>query len=132
METYSIAIRQALYDRPLEEPRLWAVERRLHVLAARDKSGWSAKVLVLGIRLLDKLHIIRPIIQDIHYMQTSVVAKRWARRAQPKLLGTWDHIRAITTSRGHGAWGQLVFLAVCSIVFLWRVGDVASATWEWI
>ena len=46
VETYSTAILQAPYDRPLGEPLLWAVERRLHVLAAKGKGGSSAKMLV--------------------------------------------------------------------------------------
>ena len=41
---------------------MWAVERHLNVLAARGKSGSTAKVLVSGIRLLEKVHIIMPII----------------------------------------------------------------------
>ena len=36
------------------------------------------------------------------------------------------------TSRGHYVWGRLVFLAIYSIVFLWRVGDAASVTWVWV
>ena len=49
---------------------------------------------------------------DVHWMQTRTVAKRWARRARPKPVATWDHIEAITTNRGHRAWGRLVFLTV--------------------
>ena len=30
------------------------------------------------------------------------------------------------------ALGRRVFFAVCSVVFLWRLGDAASVTWEWI
>ena len=47
-------------------------------------------------------------------------------------MATWDHIEAITTIKGHWAWGQLIFLAVFSVVFLWRVSDAASVTWKWI
>ena len=46
------------------------------------------------------------------------IGKGWAHRAQPKPVATWDHIETITTSRGHWAWGRLVFLAICSIVYL--------------
>ena len=130
--TYSSAIRRALYDKPSEEPILWAVERRLNVLAAKGKSGSNAKVLVSSITLPEKLHIMQPIIRDVHWMQTMAVAKRWAHRAQPQPVAPWNHIEAMPTSRGHWACGWLVFLAVCSMVFLWRVGDAANVTWEWI
>ena len=62
VETRSGAVRQGLYDRPSEEPLLWVVERRLNVLAARRKRGSNAKTLVSRIRLMEKLHIIKPII----------------------------------------------------------------------
>ena len=79
METFSSVIRQALHDRPSEEPLLWAVEQRLNALAARGKSGSNVKAPVSRIRLAEKLHIMRPIIHDVHRMQTRAIAKRWSR-----------------------------------------------------
>ena len=78
-----------------------AVERRLNVLAAKGKSGSSATALISGMRLLEKLRIIKTVITEVHWMQARAIGKGWARRAQPKPVTTWDHIEAITTSRGH-------------------------------
>ena len=99
--TYSSALQQALYHSPSEGPLLWTVERRLNVLVAKGTTGSNTKALVSGIRLLEKLHIIQPIIRDVHCMQTRAGAKRWACRAQPKPVAAWDHKEAITTSHGH-------------------------------
>ena len=116
VETYWSA-RQALDDRPSEEPLLWVVERRLNVLAARGKSGSSTKVWVSGIRLLEKLHIIVPLIHDVHWMLTRAVAKRWARRVQPKPVATWDHIEAITTTGDIGCGADLCFWPSVALSF---------------
>ena len=132
MDTYTSALRQALLAGTPDELLVDAVERRLNILAARGKSGSSATALISGVRLLEKLRIIQAVVTEVHWMQARAIGKGWARRAQPKPITTWDHIEAITTSRGHWAWGRLVFLAICSIVYLWRVGDAASVTWEWI
>ena len=132
VDTYTSALRQALLASSPNELLVDAMERRLNVLAAKGKSGSSANGLISGVRLLEKLRIIKTVVTEVHWMQARAIGKGWARKAQPKTVTTWDHIEAITTSRGHWAWGRLVFLAICSIVYLWRVGDAASVTWEWI
>ena len=132
VDTYTSALRQALLAGTPDELLVDAVERRLNALAATGKSGSSATALISGVQLLEKLRIIQAVVTEVHWMQARAVGKGWARRAQPKPVTTWDHIETITTSRGHWAWGRLVFLAICSIVYLWRVGDAASVTWEWI
>ena len=132
VDTYTSALRQALLAGTPDELLVDAVERRLNALAAKRKSGSSATALISGVRLLEKLHIIQAVVTEVHWMQARAIGKGWARRAQPKPVATWEHIETITTSRGHWAWGRLVFLAICSIVYLWRVGDAASVTWEWI
>ena len=132
MDTYTSALRQALLASTPDELLVDAVERRLNALAAKRKSGSSATALISGVRLLEKLRIIQAVVTEVRWMQARAIGKGWARRAQPKPVATWDHVETITTSRGHWAWGRLVFLAICSIVYLWRVGDAASVTWEWI
>ena len=132
VDTYTSALRQALLAGTPDELLVDTVERRLNALAARGKSGSSATALISGVRLLEKLRIIQAVVTEVHWMQARAIRKGWARRAQPKPVTTWDHIEAITTSRGHSAWGRVVFLAIRSIVYLWRVGDAASVTWEWI
>ena len=132
MDTYTNALRQALLASTPDELLVDAVERRLNALAAKRKSGSSAMALISGVRLLEKLRIIQAVVTEVQLMQARAIGKGWARRAQPKPVATWDHVETITTSRGHWAWVRLVFLAICSIVYLWRVGDAASVTWEWI
>ena len=77
---YSSAVSLVLYVRWSEEPLVWAVERRLNVLVAKAKSGLSAKALLSGVQLMEKLHIIRLITTDIHWMHTRADGKRWARK----------------------------------------------------
>ena len=132
VDTYTSALRQALLASTPDELLADAVERRLNALAAKRKSGSSGTALISGVRLLEKLRIIQAVVTEVHWMQARAIGKGWARRAQPKPVATWDRVEMITTSWGHWAWDRLVFLAICSIVYLWRVGHAASVTWEWI
>ena len=118
VDTYTSALRQALLASSPDELLVDAMERRLNVLAAKGKSGSSANGLISGVRLLENLRIIKTVVTEVHWMQARAIGKGWARKAQPKPVTTWDHIEAITTSRGHWAWGRLVFLAIYSIVYL--------------
>ena len=59
--------------------------------------------------LLETLQSIMPIIQEAHWMQTRVVAKRWARRARPKLVATWTTLRPIPPARDIGRRANLCF-----------------------
>ena len=101
MDTYTSALRQALLAGSPDELVGDAVERRLNVLAAKGNSGSSATALISGVRLLEKLRIIKALVTEVHWMQARAIGKGWARRAQPKPVITWDHIEAITTSQGH-------------------------------
>ena len=57
------------YNRPPKELLVWAVQQRLNTLAAKGKSGPGAKLLVSGIQLVKKLHMIWSIITDVHASQ---------------------------------------------------------------
>ena len=73
--TYMQQVRMALRGCGTDEPLAVAIQRRFAELALRKRGYSAANNLVAGIRMLEKLKLIRATVTDLHRLQLRAIGK---------------------------------------------------------
>jgi hypothetical protein len=108
------------------------LQGRLNALARAGASGATARVLVSGVRMVERLGFFPTTVSPLHWLMVRAMEKKGKDGRRPQLWATGEQLESLQLYQAHWAWSKLVFLATCSVVYIWRISDAASVTWAGI
>ena len=130
--TYMQQVRMALRGCGTDEPLAVAIQRRFAELALRKRGYSVANNLVAGIRMLEKLKLIRATVTDLHRLQLRAIGKMAKAEDRPRVWATVADFQTLAERRVHWAWARVFFAVGMALTICLRISDVAQLPWGWL
>ena len=130
--TYMQQVRMALRGCGTDEPLAVAIQRRFAELALRKRGYSAANNLVAGIRMLEKLKLIRATVTDLHRLQLRAIGKIAKAEDRPRVWATVADFQTLAERRVHWAWARVFFAVGMAFTICLRISDVAQLRWGWL
>ena len=130
--TYMQQVRMALRGCGTDEPLAVAIQRRFAELALRKWGYSAANNLVAGIRMLQKLKLIRATVTDVHRLQLRAIGKMAKAEDKPRVWATVADFQTLAERRVHWAWARVFFAVGMAFTICLRISDVAQIRWGWL
>ena len=115
-----------------DEPLAVAIQRRFAELALRKRGYSAANNLVAGIRMLEKLTLIRATVTDLHRLQLRAIGKMAKAEDRPRVWATVADFQTFAERRVHWAWARVFFALGMAFTICLRISDVAQIRWGWL
>ena len=130
--TYMQQVRMALRGCGTDEPLAVTIQRRFAELALRKRGYSAANNLVAGIRMLEKLKLIRATVTDLHRLQLRAIGKMAKAEDRPRVWATVADFQTLAERRVHWAWARVFFAVGMAFTICLTISDVAQLRCGWL